>query len=361
MIPALHHQAEAETRAAIEGVLLALTGPELPTELAVTPLRVYGDALRLGLDAPRKLREWAQGRSPSTLDGILRSVAEALAGPLPPPEARSRDLDPVLGAPLRARDEAESVLHAVRRTWLPRPLSQLEGYSLCIARCADVDQALGKVLSRKDVLLLLGVRAAFGAAWAQNFPDEADDADDGATLLKAARGAPPTPESIARYVERGAFRERVERTAAESTDFADQLATTIEAMRATGEVGFIAWQWWKRHTRASALVFHGPPLALAAAAGEEPPAQVHRLGRIFASIDVEAALHVTRREVTLEIDFDKGTLARAELGSERRDIGPEDESCRITLARGTGPLRMRVVARTGEEIAEDLTFASPEA
>jgi hypothetical protein len=359
MIPALHHQAEAETRAAIEGVLLALTGPELPAELAVTPFRVYGDALRLGLDAPRELRDWAQGRSPSTLDGVLRSVAEALAGPLPPPEARSRDLDPMLGAPLRARDEAESVLHAVRRTWLPRPLSQLEGYSVCIGRCADVDQALGKVLSRKDVLLLLGVRAAFGAAWAQKFPDEADG--DAATVLEAVRGIPPTPEMIARYVERGALRELVERTAAESTDFADQLATTIEAIRAVGDVGLIASRWWKRHTQASALVLRAPPLAVAAAAGEEPRPEVHRLGRVFASIDVEAALHVGPREVTLEIDFDKGTLARAELGSERREIGPEDESCRIPMARGTGPLRMRIVACTGEEIAEDLTFESPQA
>lgn len=361
MIPALHHQAEAETRAAIEGVLLALTGPELSAALAVAPFRLYGDALRLGLDAPRELREWAQRRSPAMLDGVLRSVAEALAGPLPPPEARSRDLDPTFGAALRARDGAESVLHAVRRTWLPSPLSQLEGYSVCVGRCAELDQALGKVLSRKDALLLLGVRAAFGAAWAQKFPDEADDADHGGTLLQAVRVATPTPETIARYVERGAMRELVERAAAESTDFAEQLAATMEAMRPVGHVGILAWQWWKRHTRAPALVFHAPPLALAAAAGEERRPDVHGLGRIFASIDVEAALHVGPREVTLEIDFDKGTLARAELGSEARDIGPEDESCRITVARGTGPLRMRVVARTGEEIAEDLTFESPEA
>jgi hypothetical protein len=355
----LRTQAEAETRAALEGIVVALDGAPLSAELALVPLRVYGDALRLGLEVPKPLRAWASACAPSLLDDVLRAAIGLVDGRI----ASAREAavaDPTTPTRLRERDHAESVVQAVRRTWLPRPLAQLAGHAELVARLARIDQAFATVLSRTDVTLLLGVRAGFGAAWAQAFTEATDAVDGDAPLPAILREARPSTGLVARYVESGAMSALIERRAAADPAFAEQLAETIEVM---GTAGFAARSWQKKHAQALAAArawtFDAPKLARAAASGDDAPAPIeHRLGALFPDVEAEATLFVGGSEITLEVDFEASGIARIELGSQAETPSATETSCRLVAPRSAGSLHLRIRARSGREISEELSFDS---
>ena len=359
----LQSQAEAETAAALEGIVDALGGLALPAGLALVPLRVYGDALRLGLEAPRALRRWAGDCSPALLDDVLRATLAWIDARNAPVPSKDATFEPALATTLRERDHAESLLHAVRRAWLPRPLAQLAAYGPLVARLREVDEGLAESLTRADVTTLLGVRAALGAQWAHAFTEDVAPSEDDDRLLSSLRGSPPSPELVARYIESGAMHATVEGTAAADPDFAAELAETIDAMRGCGQAGLFARRWLKSHAKdraaEGAFTFHAPRLAYAAASeSDEATAIEHRLGALFADLDVDATFFVSEREVALEVDFDAGVLASIQLGKESRAPAQGETSCRIVLPRSTtGRVVLSVRATTGQSISEEIVFA----
>ena len=356
----LRSQAEAETLAALEGIVAALDGPPLPPALALVSFRIYGDALRLGLDAPKALRAWAAARSPSALDDVLRA-ALPLVEVLSIPAGSEPTQDPTMPTRLRERDHVESVIHAVRRVWLPRPLAKLEGHAALVARLAEVDKAFDAALSRSDVTALLGVRAGFGARWAQGFHDVDHALGDEDRLLVALRGARPSPAFVASYVESGAMQSLVEQAAAADADFAEELSDTIEAMRLSGHAGFLARAWQKdnavKSAKGVALAFSAPALSRAAASGDDGlPPVTHRLGALFGADGVEASLIIGGNEICLELDFDAGMIASVELGAEKHVPREDETSCRLVVARSSDKLVLRVCSRSGQQICEELSI-----
>lgn len=359
----LRTQAEAETRAALEGIVVVLDGAPLPAELALVPLRVYGDALRLGLDSPHALRRWADACAPSLLDDVLRATLELVDGRVAS-TSEAAAADPTVATRLRERDHAESVLHAFRRTWLPRSVTQLAGYGALVARLAEVDQAFATVLSRAQVTRLLGVRAGLGAAWAQGFTDATDGVAAEELPLAILREGLPTPALIASYIESGVQRERVEQAAGDNPEFAEQLADTIVAMCGTANAGFCARRWLDEHAKAQAKrawTFESPDLARAAASGDDASSTIeHRLGALFPDLDAEATLFVGEREITLDVGFDARSIALIELGTASRTPLATETSCRLTVSRPNGPVLLRVCTQAGREICEELSFDSVE-
>jgi hypothetical protein len=359
MIP-LRSQAEAETLAALDGIVAALDGPPLPPELALVPFRIYGDALRLGLETPKAVRSWAAARSPSALDDVLRAALPLLEV-LSIPAGSEPAQDPTVPTRLRERDHVESVIHAVRRVWLPRPLAQLEAHAALVARLAEVDKAYDAALSRSDVTALLGVRAGLGARWAQAFHDEGRALGDEDRLLGALRGALPSPAFVASYVESGAMQSFVEQAAAADADFAEELSDTIEAMRLSGHAGFLARAWQKNsaasRAKGAALAFAAPALSRAAASGDEgSPLVTHRLGALFGGAGIEASLTIGGTEICLDADFDAGTIASVELGADRVVPRDDETSCHLVVARSSDTLVLRVCTRSGQEICEELSI-----
>lgn len=357
----LRTQAETETNASLDGVIAALDGPALSPELALIPLRVYGDAVRLGLEAPHRLRTWAAAASAALLDDVLRASDALLreVGALAPKDSE----DPTLATKLRERDHVESVLTAVRRVWLPRPLAQLEAYPLLMKRLGAWDEAARARVSRSTATHLLGVRAGLGATWLERYlDDEAASPGDDGDLRAALQGTRPPLAVVARYVESGAMRAFVEDAAATDDEFADDLADTIEGLRAVDQAGFTARSWLKRREKAagpSAFTFGAPRLAHAAAGGEAAAAPlVHRLGTLFAGVDAVAEIRVSEREIVFEVDFERGAIARIELGTAHAIPAAEDETCRLVVARSQASVRVSVRASSGQEVSEDFSFLS---
>lgn len=365
MIPSPHAQAEAETRAALDGLTEILDGPPLALDASLVALRVYGDALRLRLHAPTKVRRWADALGPALLDDVLRAglALVDLAG-ISPQATSGATRDPVLGTVIRDRDHAESILHAIRRVWLPRPMSQLSAYAGLVERADAMDRALARWLTRTDVEEMLGQRVAFGAAWSQAFRDDAEQRAV-ATLRPAPSSMPPSPTVVARYIEGGLLHRLVERIAAANPSFSEELEGAIEAMRAAGQAGFLARAWQQKHATATsasdAFRFAAPPLAHAAASGGEDGASVaHRLGRLFADVDVDATLIVGGREIRLELDFERGSLERISFGDEERAPAEDQTSCCIVVPR-TGPtVRLAVVTSSGKNVSETLSLGVSE-
>lgn len=358
----LRSQAESETLVALDGIVAALAGPPLPPELALVCFRIYGDALRLGLEAPKALRSWAAARSPSTLDDVLRA-ALPLVEVLSPSAGSEPAQDPTMATRLRERDHVESVLHAVRRVWLPRPLAQLEGHAALVARLVEVDKAYVEALSRSDAIALLGVRAGLGARWAQAFQHVDHPLGDEDRLLGALRCARPSAAFVASYVESGAMQSLVEQAASADADFAEELSATIEAMRLSGHAGFLARVWQKENAvgsaKEAALSFGAPALSRAAASGDDgAPLVTHRLGALFGggSGGVEASLFFGGNEIALELDFDAKTIASVELGAEKHVPRDDETSCRLVVPRTSDPLMLRVSTHSGQQICEALSF-----
>lgn len=361
----LRSQAETEVRDALEGVMTALEGPPLPAELAVVPLRVYGDALRLGLEAPNRLRTWASEHGAAALDGVLRATLALVGGHIAA-RADVAAADPTTATRLRERDHAASVVHAVRRVWLPRPLSQLEAHAELVSRLGVVDDALAAVLSRAEVIALLGARAALGAAWAQPFSDGEHDEASADLVSAELRHALPSVTLVAGYVESGSFHKLVEEAAARDPEFAVGLDETITAMGTVGHAGWWARGWQKRtatERAAAAFAFRAPALAYAASsddAGARAPIE-HRLGALFEDSPVDGILFVGEREVTLQLDFEAGAVAVVELGSERHLPAEGEETCRVTVGRTTQPLRLTVRTSSGLEVSDEISFDAGDA
>lgn len=361
MIRSPLEQAETETRAALDGLTKALDGPALAADASLVVLRVYGDALRLRLDTPVKLRRWAEACAPALLEDVL-AAALSLLDParVPPANTSGAAVDPAVRSIVLDRDHAESVLVAIRRVWLPRPMSQLRAHGPLIERLTVIDRALASVLTRAEVMEMLGQRVALGAAWTHAFRD--DDEHDDSSSLPILPSLPPSPTVVARYIEGGLMRSLVERIAEATPSFAEELAVAIDAMRAAGQAGFVARRWQQMHATgaaaAAAFRFAAPPLAHAAASGNEAgPHEAHRLGKLFADVDADASLVVGDREVTLQLDFEPGAIARVAFGDEERAPREGESSCSITVPRSASPIRLEVTSTSGQLVSEALSFA----
>lgn len=358
MMRSLLDQAETETRAALEGILHVLGGPALSVDASLIALRVYGDALRLGLEASSPVRRWAEACGPTLLDDVLRAAcllvdAEELArGSIPIAALRGF---------VRDRDHAESVLQAVRRAWSPRPMTQFSSYAALVAGMAATDEALARVVTRDEAEEMLGVRVAFGGSFTRAFPEPAALAETGS--LADLPLPEPSPAMVARYIEGGLLQALVESSADANPERAEALAIAIDALAAAGEAGFFARRWLRKHKSGAAsevaFCFGAPKLAYAAASGDEDDAgETHRLGKLFAAIDAEASLLVGARELRLDLDFAPGAITRVALGAEERRPGPDATSCSIAIARSADRVRFEVASAAGDVAAETFSFAT---
>lgn len=360
-----------DTEAALGGLADTLQGGEVPAALLPIPLARVGDALRLRLAVPGPVGRWADGLSQQDLQGALGSlIDEASSWRLPGGESPSAEGDPILAFALRRRDETESVRHAVRRICLPKGLDpyELTEFAALDSVLALLDVNMSAILSRADVVRLLGTRAAMQPTWADGFRDAPIEraehragSDD--RWPEAIRHIVPSDEVVTRYVTRGALSRYVEGVAAANEAFVQDLAACIDAVLAAREdVGLVARRWRKRApvkaTTDPLRLAVVPLVRLAAATSTESAIAktVLRLGEL-APTDAEGRLEVTSRDVTVHIYPGEKVIQRVELGSAVATAPNDSGSWILVAPLPEASLRLRVIAADGSEFAEDLHFA----
>ena len=159
------------TVASLEGLASALsenTGED--AEGNTVALRVYGDAIRLGIEAPKVVRTWAATPPYEHLDRALRSTDEQLRGQAYVPEddasARAMLEDEATENAFVERDWAESVLVAARRAMSADHFQRSLGRASLTETLARFDARWRNVLSRETLFDLLGERAVLRPEYA---------------------------------------------------------------------------------------------------------------------------------------------------------------------------------------------------
>jgi hypothetical protein len=364
--------ARRSTEASLGGVAADLPdGVELPTSL-LTPLAVIGDALRIGIDLPHAVRHWLSRRSHDE----LRAAAKALAGEvasLRVPAAHMGDADdPMLAGVLRRRDEAESVVIAVRRATAPSGTFADEWPEMQALEDAvvDFDERARPIVGRSRVESLLGARLGVPRRWVDAF-DEApvepsrDVPEIPAEALATFR---PSDEVIARYVTRGAFARVVEGAASANPEFGDDLTACIDAfLAARDQVGLVARRWRMRsgasrgEGAAAIVVQFVPHVHLAASTSPESRAETTTvpLGPL-SPLDAEARVVFGHDDATVEVFAGDVPVARLEIGGLGADAADADGVWRVRFPRTGAPVRLRVVDIQGRESSEDIAFEAVE-
>lgn len=367
----LHANAVRLTEAALRGIGDSLGPGPVPAHLLPTPLARIGDALRLGIEIPRSIRQWSDGLSRPELQGALAAlIDETTTWTFPEGESADRTDDPSLSFIVRRRDETESVRHAVRRICLPKQLDpyDLGEFAELESVLVALDGTMGSLLSRADVGRLLGTRAAMNPTWADGFQERRDsDGDEGATRAEegwpeAIRHSIPSDEVITRYATRGTMSRYVEGVAAVNELFAGDLAACIDALLAAREdVAVVARRWRKRARVAPSsnpLRFAAiPPLRLAAATAAETTAGKTTIALgVLSPLDAEARFEVSARELTLQIFEGEKQLQRVELGGHLATSPVAPSRWELAVPASAGPIRLRVVSTDGSEFSEELHF-----
>ncbi|MCC7539839.1 MAG: hypothetical protein IT379_26695 [Deltaproteobacteria bacterium] len=330
-----------------------------PAELLVILERI-GDALRMSLPLPEALRDWCRERDARQVAGAIRAlVAEVDSWWLP--GGRAEPSDDAFAFILRRRDAAESVKIGLVRVCISARLMpiELEGYDELIRRLDVFDQALESRVSRCAVEDWLEERAEMlgERPWTSRLPDEL-----GAAAPEMAEASSlPVPADVSdatatSYITDGAYSRLVELAASRNSAFANDLATTIEAVRDAHEcVSLVARRWLRNHQAAAAG--SAPPvllpvlprirLAAAPAAGEvaETPVSL-ALGRL-GSLDAHARFVATRAAITLRVFPGSQSLASVALGDTVTAEPDSDGRWCVTISRTDEPVRLRVTATDG--------------
>jgi hypothetical protein len=363
-------RATAQTEAALRGLANALAQAPDPA-LLLTPLACIGDALRLGIEISTPVRAWSDALGRAEVEGALGALLDETATwGLSEVSAAYAASDPSFAFSLRRRDEAESVLHAVRRICLPKGLAldELTALAALDTALSFLDMKLASLVSRAEVGRLLGTRAAIGPDWADGFegsergqPDEHDEAVE-ERWPESIRLTVPSDEAITRFVTRGAMRWYVEGVAAANEDFAEDLARCIDALLDAREtVGLDARRWRKGARVAPArdpLRFASIPavrLAAATAPEVEAPTTTLELGTL-SPIEAEGRFVVSAREVRLQVFEGPKRIECIELGDRITTSPASPGRWEIVTPIPSGEVRLRIVAVDGSELTEALSF-----
>ena len=382
----LHGIAVRDTEAALRGIARDLPQAIEHAEWLQIPLARIGDALRLGLDVPRNVRDWLGALSVDLLKGALASVTEetstwSLPGdPVAPVDEAD---DPFLSTVIRRRDEAESVRAAVRRATRPKGhlVDDWPEYVALTEALATVDLELRRLVTRPRVLELLGARAALRTTWTDALGDnpvgtgsEVAGTDAGSEDAGSSGSPPLAPEAlatvslgdedVASYAKHGTLARLVEGLAAATPTLAEELAECIDALlEAHEQVGLVARRWRQAYRIRGAsnplILAHVPGRRLAAATttvAEVEATTVH-LGAL-SPLDAEAWVELTAHHVTLGVSPGHMPLARIELGESFVAAPDEDGTWRIKQALPAGLVHLRVVAADGRAFASELGFAA---
>jgi hypothetical protein len=367
----LHASAVRLTEAALYGLGESLAPGPLPAGLLLTPLARMGDALRLGVELPATLRRWSEGLQRPDLQGALASlIDETATWTFPEGESARLADDASLAFVVRRRDETESVRHAVRRICLPKqpdPYDLAEFWALETV-LVTLDGTMGALLSRADVVRLLGTRAAMDPTWADGFQERGEGGREQHAALagerwpESIRDSVPSDEVITRYATRGAMSRYVEGVAAVNASFAGDLAACIDALLAVREdVGLVARRWRKRAQVAPSsdpLRFAAiPPVRLAAAtAAETAAAKTTILLGVLSPLDAEGRFEVSARELMLQVFEGQKPIQRVELGAQAATSPVAPSRWELAVPASAGPIRLRVVSTDGSEFSEELHF-----
>jgi hypothetical protein len=367
----LHTSAVRLTEAALQGLGESLAPGQVPAGLLLTPLARVGDALRLGVELPVTTRRWSDGLERPDLQGALAAlIDETATWTFPEGESARPADDSSLTFVVRRRDETESVRHAVRRICLPK---QLDPYDLAEFAALEkvlvtLDGTMGALLSRADVVRLLGTRAAMDPTWANGFQERSEGSRDRLAAPAderwpdSIRESVPSDEVMTRYATRGAMSRYVEGVAAVNEIFAGDLAACIDALLAAREdVGLVARRWRKRARVAPSsnpLRFAAiPPLRLAAATAPEAVAATTTIALgVLSPLDAEARFEVSARELTLQVFAGQKPIQRVELGGQVATSPVAPSRWELAVPASAGPIRLRVVSTDGSEFSEELHF-----
>lgn len=367
----LHASAVRTTEAALQGLGQSLGAGPVRADLLLTPLARMGDALRLGIELPAAIRRWSDGLERPDLEGALASlIDETATWTLPEGDsARASVDDASLTFVVRRRDEAESVRHAVRRICLPRHLApyELAEFAALETVLVTLDGAIGALLSRSEIVRLLGTRAAMDPTWADGFRERDGGREERATPAEErwpelVRKSVPSDEVITRYATRGAMSRYVESVAAANEIFAGDLAACIDALLAAREdVGLVARRWRKRARVAPSsnpLRFAAiPPVRVAAATASETAAAKTTIALgVLSPLDAEGRFEVSARELTLHVFEGQNPIERVELGDRVTTSAAAKSRWELTVPASAGPIRLRVVSKDGSEFSEELHF-----
>jgi hypothetical protein len=241
-----------QLRAALDGLRdLALANLE-PAVLLVA-LTVVGDAIRLGVEVPAEVARAAEALPDDALRAALRALCDETATwwlPIDPDP--TGDLI-VYAWTARRRDEAESVIVAVRRVLVPRgtlpgELGEVQEFARSLMR---FDFTCGRKLGRSDAERALGERVilATSGSWVAALPD-LEYVEGRIEATEEATGelpscAMPSDASVDAYVREGHLAAWIEGAARRSPAFAEELEAMIAVSFADGStsVSSRALQW----------------------------------------------------------------------------------------------------------------------
>jgi hypothetical protein len=361
----------SEIDAALRGLEHNL-GPEAHRDVrfAATVLEKFGDAIRLGVTVPPAVRGWCRALNEDTLTSILELLNREAVGWAISVSAKGNEVDE-LGFDLRRRDQVESALRAVawiclRRERLP---VDLLGWRECRAAVCQYDDALTSAIDRGTAESLLGprVRLLGKHDWTERLPEPRAEMESGGAIeMPVAPMRRPSDEAVQRYVSEGILQKLVEGCASHDPEFANEVASVIDAFRNVGECICLAARRWRRDReeqtsprKALDVLVDKRHFAMAASDGTEPHRERKVLG-LLPGVPVEATLDVDAEKITLHL-FAQVRLVEVQLGSERATSpasgGPVSE-WQVVTSFSRDPMKIRIVAEDGRVFEDHLQLTT---
>lgn len=274
-------------------------------------LVAVGDALRMGLGIPQKVRARLAALSMSDLDRVLGGLVD---------DSRASLDSPCDARLVRTRDELESMLSACLRVALDQqfPLTVIPHAVCAMDLIAVVDDQLRGRVTRPQADEHLAERAALQplTGWTSALPEIPIQRTFGASSSRLTSRTPSSDVALD-YVTHAAAARYVEKQAAYSPEFGSFLADLIDGCCVACEQVSLAARRWRD-------VFRGVfgPIRLELVPRPEPLQHVRRRsgGRVAASlgwlvpVHARARLSCARRTASFRLVGDPARVLRVELG-----------------------------------------------
>jgi hypothetical protein len=257
-----------------EARLLTLPEQARGPEALLDVLVLFGDALRLGLEIPRRVRDRV-ANAPIPLVRESLALALSLENTNEPRDAQA------LEAAVQTRDSWESVRKALKRMSLPGiwDLSGVPEAAVLEIATARLDTEVRAHLSRTEVVRFLGPRARLGEDWTTDFTERSpamraiDDpvsepltTDDEVAVAALAGETIPDDAVVTAYLYKGALARYVEGVANRNPLFFRELRIIAEASARDALL----------HPRALAFLDVAPAPASTSETAPRPPPPPHR-------------------------------------------------------------------------------------
>lgn len=301
---------------------LAALADDLPATSDVEQVELVlehvGDAVRAAVPLPLSVSSWSARLAGEVLGGVAARWAARLdAEVLPGSDAQ---VDRLCTAAV-LRDRAESTIVAVRRACVTagRAPSAVPGFDALLASLEAVDVQLEAHVSRPAVEAALGLRR--GLLGQSSWPDRLAErtGDSIVTEAPAIEGSlpvdvAPSDTIVSRYIARGLHAAWIEAVADRSSEFSEELAALIEALRSEREqVSLVARRWQAGHrSNSDNVATIGLELRSVAADGDTERVEV-QLGTL-APTEAQARVIVESGRVTVRVLAASGSLRSMRLG-----------------------------------------------